>query len=462
MEPWVALIVLVTVSSYVPLTVIITERRGRVRKVMNALDNEREGRATDVLLNYETAAEYWQMVFLSLLSMVQSSVVWVGMASGLAVCVRGVARGNLTVGDTVLFVTMMQQLYVPLTFFGSYYRQVQQRAVLQEAVLQGPVRQEAALRRAALQGPVLQGAGPPGVALNRMRHHPALCCTATCFLPSCQQAVRAGLNRGLGGAASGVVSGTGAVQKALIDMENMFELLATEPRTKDDPGAPPLRVTEGRVEFRSVVFGYHVHSPVLKGVSFMVPGATTLAVVGSTGSGKSTILRLLLRFYDPQSGGVFIDGSNIRHATQASVRAATAVVPQDTVLFNETVMYNIRYGRPSATDAQARAIARVLGTAAAWQALLRARDFGAFHTQQLHGQYVYEAARVAHIHQHLLSFPNGYATRVGERGLRLSGGEKQRVAFARAVLKGPAVLVLDEATSALDSLTERLIQSSLQ
>ncbi|KAI8474748.1 MAG: ABC transporter type 1, transmembrane domain-containing protein [Monoraphidium minutum] len=263
MEPWVALIVLVTVSSYVPLTVLITERRGKVRKVMNALDNEREGRATDVLLNYETvkyfgneafelagydtatrkyqAAEYWQMVFLSLLSMVQSSVVWVGMAAGLAVCVRGVARGTLTVGDTVLFVTMMQQLYVPLTFFGSYYRQV---------------------------------------------------------------------------------------QKALIDMENMFELLATDPRTRDGPGAPPLRVTAGRVDFRDVVFGYHTHSPVLKGVSFGVPGATTLAVVGSTGSGKSTILRLLLRFYDPQSGGVFIDGSNIRHASQASVRAAIAVVPQ--------------------------------------------------------------------------------------------------------------------------------------
>eukprot|EP00879_Flechtneria_rotunda_P011494 GHRR01012007.1.p2 GENE.GHRR01012007.1~~GHRR01012007.1.p2 ORF type:complete len:207 (+),score=52.25 GHRR01012007.1:59-622(+) len=167
-------------------------------------------------------------------------------------------------------------------------------------------------------------------------------------------------------------------------------------------------------------------APVLKGVSFTAPGGSTLAVVGSTGSGKSTLLRLLLRFYDPQSGAVLIDGQDIRHCMQASVRAAIAVVPQDTVLFNDTIMYNIRYGRPAASDSQ-----------------------------------VYEAAQIGHIHQHLTRFPHGYATRVGERGLRLSGGEKQRVAFARAVLKRPAILVLDEATSALDSLTERLIQDSL-
>ncbi|KAF6265156.1 hypothetical protein COO60DRAFT_1697984 [Scenedesmus sp. NREL 46B-D3] len=363
MQPWVASIVLVTVSSYVPLTVCITERRGKIRKVMNALDNERESRATDVLLGYETvkyfcnegfelaqydkatrqyqAAEYWQLAFLSLLSIVQSMVVWIGLAAGLIVCVWGSSRGTLTVGDTVLFITMMQQLYVPLTYFGSYYRQV---------------------------------------------------------------------------------------QKALIDMENMFELLATAPAVADEPGARSLRVSEGRVDFREVTFSYNplLGQPVLKGVSFTAPGGKTLAIVGSTGSGKSSLLRLLLRFYDPQGGAVLIDGQDIRHCTQASVRGAIAVVPQDTVLFNDTIMYNIRYGRTAASDSQ-----------------------------------VYEAAEIGHIHQHLTRFPHGYSTRVGERGLRLSGGEKQRVAFARAVLKQPAILVLDEATSALDSLTEKMVQDSL-
>ncbi|GLI64082.1 hypothetical protein VaNZ11_007251, partial [Volvox africanus] len=364
MQPWAAVIVFITVASYVPLTVIITERRGVIRKRMNALDNAREGRATDMLLNYETvkyfcnetfeldgydnatrqyqAAEYWQMAFLAMLSITQASVVWLGLASGMVVCVRGVVRGSLTVGDAVLFVTMMNQLYVPLTFFGSYYRQV---------------------------------------------------------------------------------------QKALIDMENMFELLDTEPSVRDSGGAVPLRVGPARVDFDNVVFGYNPSSqPVLKGVTFNVPGGKTLAVVGATGSGKSTILRLLLRFYDPQSGRVLLDGQDIKFVTQESLRRAVAVVPQDTVMFNDTVMYNIRYGRTDATDEE-----------------------------------VTEAAAVAHIHHSITTtFKKGYATRVGERGLRLSGGEKQRVAFARAVLKRPAVLILDEATSALDSLTELAIQSSLQ
>lgn len=144
------------------------------------------------------------------------------------------------------------------------------------------------------------------------------------------------------------------VQKALIDMENMFELLATRPAVVDEPGATTLRVTEGRVDFKDVVFSYNpsIGQPVLKGVSFNVPGGKSLAVVGSTGSGKSTLLRLLLRFYDPQSGAVLIDGQNIRRCRQLSVRAAIAVVPQDTVLFNDTIMYNIRYGRTGASDSQ--------------------------------------------------------------------------------------------------------------
>ncbi|GAX77428.1 hypothetical protein CEUSTIGMA_g4873.t1 [Chlamydomonas eustigma] len=362
MEPWAALIVFVTVASYVPLTVIITEQRGKIRKLMNALDNAREGRATDMLLNYETvkffcnekleldgydsslrqyqAAEYWQMAFLAMLSIVQGSVVWAGLVSGLIVCVLGVAKGTLTIGDTVLFVTMINQLYVPLTFFGSYYRQV---------------------------------------------------------------------------------------QKALIDMENMFELLHTTPKVQDLPSSRQLTIGRAEVRFDEVHFSYTPDHPVLKGVSFIVPGGKTLAVVGATGSGKSTILRLLLRFYDVTGGSVLIDGQDVREVTLKSLRRAIAVVPQDTVLFNDTVMHNIRYGRVEATDEE-----------------------------------VVEAAKVAHIHDSIANkFKKGYRTKVGERGLRLSGGEKQRVAFARAVLKHPAILVLDEATSALDSITEQQIQSSL-
>ena len=216
------------------------------------------------------------------------------------------------------------------------------------------------------------------------------------------------------------------IRQALVDMEFMFQLLDLDPEIKDKPEAKTLEVGPGKVEFRSVNFGYQDDRPILKDVDFTIEPAKTTAVVGPSGAGKSTLSRLLFRFYELQSGAVLIDGQDISSVTQTSLRAAVGIVPQDTVLFNDTIRYNIRYGRPDATDVE-----------------------------------VEQAAKLASIHDFVTSLPNGYETPVGERGLKLSGGEKQRVAIARAVLKDPPVLVLDEATSALDIATEREIQSAL-
>ena len=217
------------------------------------------------------------------------------------------------------------------------------------------------------------------------------------------------------------------IKQSLIDMDRMFSLLEQHREIADAPGAVPLAVGGAEIRFEGVDFAYDARRQVLRDISFVVPAGTTTAVVGATGSGKSTLARLLFRFYDAGAGRVLIDGQDVRSVTQASLRAAIGIVPQDTVLFNDTIEYNIAYGRPGAS-----------------------RDD------------VVAAARAAHIHDFIESLPDGYRTMVGERGLKLSGGEKQRVAIARTLLKQPAILVFDEATSALDSRTERVIQQELE
>jgi len=217
------------------------------------------------------------------------------------------------------------------------------------------------------------------------------------------------------------------IKQAVIDIETMFSILAREPEIKDVPGAAPLTVSAGVIRFENVAFAYEPDRPILKGISFEVPAGKTVAVVGPSGAGKSTISRLLYRFYDLSGGRITIDGKDIAQVTQQSLRAQIGMVPQDTVLFNDTIRYNIRYGRWEATDAE-----------------------------------VEEAARLAQIDGFIRLSPKGYETEVGERGLKLSGGEKQRVAIARTILKGPPILVLDEATSALDSHTEKEIQDALE
>jgi ATP-binding cassette subfamily B protein len=217
------------------------------------------------------------------------------------------------------------------------------------------------------------------------------------------------------------------IKQGLVDMEAMFRLMREEREVSDKPGAPAIRVGAGEVRFEDVRFGYRPDREILKGVSFTVAPGRTLAIVGPTGAGKSTISRLLFRFYDATSGGVTMDGQDVRDVTQDSLRQAIGVVPQDTVLFNDTIRYNIAYGRPDASPAEVEA-----------------------------------AARLAQVHDFVLRLPDGYDTRVGERGLKLSGGEKQRVAIARTLLKDPRVLILDEATSALDTRTEQEIQAALR
>ena len=217
------------------------------------------------------------------------------------------------------------------------------------------------------------------------------------------------------------------IRQSLVDMGEMFDLLAQPAEVQDRPGAPDLAISGGRITFQDVRFGYQDGHPILKGVTLEVPAGRTVAIVGPSGSGKSTIGRLLFRFYDTSDGALLIDGQDIRNVTQKSLHAAIGVVPQDTVLFNDTVYYNISYGRPEASRAE-----------------------------------IFEAARAAKIHDFISGLPDGYDTTVGERGLKLSGGEKQRVGIARTILKNPPILLLDEATSALDTETESEIQHELQ
>jgi len=359
---WFAVIVAVTVAAYVWFTYTATEWRIAIRQRMNDADTEANSKAVDSLLNFETVkyfgneahetrrfdasmAAYEDAAIktttsLSVLNAGQALIFSIGLTLCMVLAARGIAAGDLTLGDFVLVNALLIQLYLPLNFLGTVYRDIKQ---------------------------------------------------------------------------------------GLLDVAAMFALLDQQPEIGDPPGARDLTVTRGVIEFDRVSFAYEPSRPILKEVSFVVPPGNTVAIVGPSGAGKSTISRILFRFYDVTSGTVRIDGQDITAVTQASLRSAIGMVPQDTVLFNDTIGYNIRYGRPGADDAA-----------------------------------VIEAARMAQIHDFIMALPDGYDTMVGERGLKLSGGEKQRVAIARTILKSPPILVLDEATSALDSHTEQEIQDALK
>ena len=376
----------VAVVVYVIFTVSVTEWRTKFRVQMNEFDSRANSKAIDALLNYETVKYFNNEDFetrrydqsleqlrraslkskstLSLLNTGQQLIIVGALVAILWRATQGVVAGTLTIGDLVMVNAFMIQLYIPLGFLGTLYREIKQ---------------------------------------------------------------------------------------ALTDLDKMFTLLERNREIDDVPGAQALQVTAGHVRFEHVSFAYETGSstvfpasdappggrersapgaagrPILHDVSFDIPPGKTVAVVGPSGAGKSTLARLLYRFYDIQQGAITIDGQELRGVTQSSLRAAIGIVPQDTVLFNDTVEYNIAYGRPGAT-----------------------RD------------EVEDAAKAAHIHAFIAATPKGYGTMVGERGLKLSGGEKQRVAIARTLLKNPPLLIFDEATSALDSANERAIQAELR
>jgi ABC-type transport system involved in Fe-S cluster assembly fused permease/ATPase subunit len=357
-----ALVILITVLAYVWFTYAATEWRINIRRDMNAADTEANTKAVDSLLNFETvkyfgneehearryagsmdsyekaAIKTW--ISLAVLNSGQAVVYSMGLTAVMVMSALAVRAGTATVGDFVMINALMIQLYMPLNFIGSSYREIKQ---------------------------------------------------------------------------------------GLIDVEQMFTLLKVNAEIEDKPGARPLAVRDAEVVFENVNFAYDPERPILRNLSLRVPPGKTVAIVGPSGAGKSTISRLLYRFYEVTSGRILVDGQDISEVTQTSLRAAIGMVPQDTVLFNDTIHYNIRYGRPGATDEE-----------------------------------VEEAARMAQIHDFVISLPKGYDALVGERGLKLSGGEKQRVSIARTILKGPPILILDEATSALDSFTEHQIQEALK
>jgi len=359
---WVyILIVVVMASVYFLFTIQASNWRIAIRREMNDSDTDANSKAVDSLLNYETVkyfgnealearrfdnamARYEKAAIktyysLGVLNSGQAFIFTIALTLSMWLVARGVAAGTHTIGDFVMINAMLIQLYMPLNFMGTVYREIKQ---------------------------------------------------------------------------------------GLVDLELMFTLLGQNPEIEDKPGARPLQVEHGAISFEHVNFSYEADRVILQDVSFQVPAGKMVAIVGPSGAGKSTISRILFRFYEISSGKVTIDGQDIRDVTQKSLRAAIGVVPQDTVLFNDTVLYNIRYGRPDATDEE-----------------------------------IIAAAKLAQIDDFIRNLPQGYDTMVGERGLKLSGGEKQRVAIARTILKSPPILMLDEATSALDSHTEKEIQDAL-
>ena len=359
--PWYAFVTLITIGLYSYLTFQITEWRNRFRKRMNQADNDISTKMIDSLLNFETVKYFNNETYefnrldksledyelaanqsrhsLSLLNIAQTFIIMLGITIMLVMSAFGIKNGDIDVGGFVVINAYMLQLYQPLNFLGSVYREIRQ---------------------------------------------------------------------------------------ALTDMENMFSLLEVSQISKDDAeDIPQSNVAE--IRFDKVSFDYDIRRTIIKNISFIVPDGKKVALVGPTGSGKSTISRLLFKFYDPKEGGIYINNININKISQESLRKMIGVVPQDTVLFNDTIYYNIAYGKTDATKEE------VIG-----------------------------AAKNADIHNFISTLPDGYETIVGERGLKLSGGEKQRVAIARTILKNPKIFFFDEATSALDSSTEKEIQKNLE
>ena len=364
-DAWFAGITLIALLVYIGFTVAVTEWRTQFRKQLNELDSKAHSRAIDSLLNYETVKYFNNEQY---------------EARRYDESLNNLRRAAVKSQRTLSLLNTGQQLIIAAALIAMLWRAT-------EGVVAG---------RMTLGDLVMVNAFMIQlyVPLN--------------FLGVIYREIKQGL----------------------ADLDKMFVLLEREREVADQPGAKPLLVSEGRVRFEQVRFAYEGPQgrPILHEVSFEIPPGKTVAVVGPSGAGKSTLARLLYRFYDvaPGAGRITIDGQDIRAVTQASLRAAIGIVPQDTVLFNDTVAYNIGYGRPESSQAEIEA-----------------------------------AARAAHIHDFIASTPKGYDTMVGERGLKLSGGEKQRVAIARTLLKNPPILIFDEATSALDSANERAIQAEL-